>query len=29
MGADLDQVSYQVYYGYVNKTNLELKGVYW
>lgn len=29
MGADLNQESLQVYYGYVNKKNLELKGVYW
>lgn len=29
MGADLDQESYQVYYGYVNKKSMEFKGVYW
>lgn len=29
MGANLDQESIRVYYGYVNKKSLELKGVYW
>lgn len=29
MGADLDQESLRVYYGYVNRRSLELKGVYW
>ncbi len=29
MGANLDQESIRVYYGYVNKKSLELQGIYW
>ncbi|URN93090.1 MAG: hypothetical protein NAG76_14725 [Candidatus Pristimantibacillus lignocellulolyticus] len=29
MGADLNEESFRVYYGYVNKKTLEIKNVYW